>query len=155
MWAEGNRFVANSRYVHDRGQPLRHDQMTLRGFDQQLRGMVKMAVIYDDNFGFWDIDGPEERAFFEHVQRQSVYMRCGRCERRVRLMQPQILCATCISALECGAPASINEYDQPQSTTLELSPSVTTASSSPSLAASCWRGHRRNERMAAQRSTPL
>ena len=31
-----------------------------------------MAAAYDDNFGFWDIDEPEERAFFEHVQRQSV-----------------------------------------------------------------------------------
>jgi hypothetical protein len=28
-----------------------------------------MAVVYDDNFGFWDIDGPEESAFFKHVQR--------------------------------------------------------------------------------------
>ena len=119
MWAEGNLFVANSGYVRDRGRPLRHDQMTLRGFDQQLRGMVKMAVVYDDNFGFWDIDGPEESAFFKHVQRQSVYMRCGRCERRVRLMPPKIVCATCISALECGAPASIKEYDQSQSTILD------------------------------------
>ena len=93
--------------------------MTLRGFDQQLRGMVKMAVVYDDNFGFWDIDGPEESAFFKHVQRQSIYMRCGmrcgRCERPVRLMPRKIVCATCISALECGAPASIKEYDQSQS----------------------------------------
>jgi hypothetical protein len=93
--------------------------MTLRGFDQQRRGMVKMAVVYHDNFGFWDIDGPEESAFFKHVQRQSVYMRCGRCERRARLMRPKILCATCISALECGAPASIKEYDQSQSTILD------------------------------------
>jgi hypothetical protein len=93
--------------------------MMLRGFDQQLLGMVKMAVVYDDNFGFWDIDGPEESAFFKHVQRQSVYMRCGRCERRARLMQPKILCATCISALECGAPASIKEYDQSQSRILD------------------------------------
>jgi hypothetical protein len=26
-----------------------------------------MSAAYEDNFGFWDIDGPEERAFFEHV----------------------------------------------------------------------------------------
>ena len=32
--------------------------------------------VYEDNFGFWDIDGPEERALFEHVQRQSVYINC-------------------------------------------------------------------------------
>jgi hypothetical protein len=30
--------------------------------------------VYEDNFGFWDIDGPDERALFEHVQRQSVYI---------------------------------------------------------------------------------
>jgi hypothetical protein len=83
--------------------------------------MVNMTVVYDDNFGFWDIDGPEEIAFFEHIQLQSVYMRRGRCERRARLMPPKILCATCISALECGAPASIKEYDQPQSTILDSS----------------------------------
>ena len=121
MWAEGNLFVTNSGTSVTAGDPLCDDQMTLRGFDQQLRGMGKMTVVYDDNFGFWDIDGPEEIAFFEHVQRQSVYMRCGRCERRARLMPPKILCATCISALECGAPASIKEYDQPQSTILDSS----------------------------------
>jgi hypothetical protein len=27
---------------------------------------------YEDNFGFWDIDGQEEQAFFQYVQRQSV-----------------------------------------------------------------------------------
>jgi hypothetical protein len=45
--------------------------------------------VYEDNFGFWDIDGPEERALFEHVQRQSVYINCKRCERFVRLIPPQ------------------------------------------------------------------
>ena len=31
-----------------------------------------MATIYEHNFGFWEIDGQVEQAFFEHVQRQSV-----------------------------------------------------------------------------------
>jgi hypothetical protein len=31
--------------------------------------------VYEDNFGFWDTDGPEEQALFEHVQRQSVYIK--------------------------------------------------------------------------------
>jgi hypothetical protein len=30
-----------------------------------------MSAAYEDNFGFWDIDGPEERAFFEHIQRRA------------------------------------------------------------------------------------
>ena len=33
---------------------------------------AKMAVKYEDNFGFWEIDCPEEHAFFEHVKSQSV-----------------------------------------------------------------------------------
>jgi hypothetical protein len=67
-------------------------------------------AVYEDNFGFWDIDLPEERAFFQHVQRQSEYVTCERCERSVSLIPPKTLCATCVSALECGAPASIDEY---------------------------------------------
>jgi hypothetical protein len=66
-----------------------------------------MTATYDDNFGFWDIDEPEERAFFEHVQRESVGTICRRCERPVRLMPTKTLCASCVSALESGAPASI------------------------------------------------
>jgi hypothetical protein len=72
--------------------------------------MAKMAAAYDDNFGFWDIDGQEERAFFEHVQRQSVPAICRRCERPVRLMPAKTLCASCVSALETGAPTSMSEY---------------------------------------------
>ena len=70
--------------------------------------------VYEDNFGFWDIDGPEERALFEHVQRQSIYISCERCERSVRLIPPKTLCATCVSALESGAPASMSEYGYSQ-----------------------------------------
>ncbi len=69
-----------------------------------------MAAVYDDNFGFWDINGQEEQAFFEYVQRQSVQKTCDRCERRVRLMPPKTLCASCAAALEYGAPASISKY---------------------------------------------
>ena len=70
----------------------------------------KMATAYEDNFGFWRIDAQEEQAFFEHVQRQSVPTICRRCERPVRLMPTKRCCASCISALESGAPASISEY---------------------------------------------
>jgi hypothetical protein len=69
-----------------------------------------MAAVYEDNFGYWDVDGPEEAAFFEHVLRQSVPTVCQRCENPVRLMSPKIMCAPCVCALECGAPASIGEY---------------------------------------------
>ena len=76
---------------------------------------------YEDNFGFWDIDGPEERAFFQHIQRKSVLTVCGRCKCRVRLIPPKTLCASCFSALECGAPASMSEYGYSQTTLLDPS----------------------------------
>ena len=78
-----------------------------------------MAVVYEDNFGFWDADGPGERAFFEHIRRRSAPVNCKRCERAVRLMPGKTLCASCVSALECGAPASIDDYDQRKPTILE------------------------------------
>ena len=45
-----------------------------------------MAVKYEDNFGFWEIDCPEEHAFFENVKSQSVHAICQRCDPLVRLM---------------------------------------------------------------------
>jgi hypothetical protein len=69
-----------------------------------------MAAAYKDNFGFWLIDGPEERAFFEQVQRQSVSAICTRCERPVRLMPSKDPCAICFFAIECGAPTAMGEY---------------------------------------------
>jgi hypothetical protein len=68
------------------------------------------AAVYDDNFGFWDIDGQEEQAFFEYVQRQSTQKTCDRCEQQVRLMPSKTICASCVTALEYGAPASISKY---------------------------------------------
>jgi hypothetical protein len=67
-------------------------------------------LVYEDNFGFLNISEPEERTFFDFVRRQSVLMACERCERPVRLIPPKDLCASCVSALEYGAPASIKEY---------------------------------------------
>jgi hypothetical protein len=64
-------------------------------------------LVYEDNFGFSNVSEPEERAFFDFVRRQSVLMAC---ERPVRLIPPKALCASCVSALECGAPVSMKEY---------------------------------------------
>jgi hypothetical protein len=72
-------------------------------------GGVQMLV-YEENFGFWDISGPEERAFFDHVRLQGVLIACERCEKPVRLIPPKTLCASCVSALEYGAPISMKGY---------------------------------------------
>jgi hypothetical protein len=39
---------------------------------QRKEGSGNMSTIYEHNFGFWEIDGQVEQAFFEYVQRQSV-----------------------------------------------------------------------------------
>jgi hypothetical protein len=82
-----------------------------------------MAAAYEDNFGFWFIDGPEEQAFFEHVQRQSVDAVCKRCERPVRLMPERDVCALCVCAMEYGAPSSISEYGETEPKTRKPRPS--------------------------------
>jgi hypothetical protein len=67
-------------------------------------------LVYEDNYGFLNISEPEDKAFFDFVRRQSVLIACDRCERPVRLIPPKALCASCVSALEYGAPASMREY---------------------------------------------
>jgi hypothetical protein len=76
-------------------------------------------LVYEDNFGFWDIRGSEEQAFFDYVQRQGVLTACERCESPVRLIAAKTLCASCVSALEYGAPASMKEYGCSQKTLLD------------------------------------
>jgi hypothetical protein len=68
------------------------------------------TTVYEHNFGFWEIDGQVEQAFFEYVQRQSVQKTCDRCDRRVRLMPSKTLCASCVAALEFGAPTTMSRY---------------------------------------------
>ena len=69
-----------------------------------------MTILYDDNFGYWHVDDAEELAFLKYVQSQSVSRSCERCRGAVRLTPPKLLCAPCVSALECGAPLSIMDY---------------------------------------------
>ena len=73
-----------------------------------------MATIYEHNFGFWEIDGQVEQAFFEHVQRQSVHDNL-RALRGLPYgsMPPKTLCASCVSALEFGAPITMSRYRHP------------------------------------------
>jgi hypothetical protein len=80
-------------------------------------------LVYEDNFGFLNISEPEERAFFDYVQRQSVLMACERCEHPVRLIPPKALCASCVSALEYGAPVSMKEYGSQETLLDSASPS--------------------------------
>jgi ribosomal protein L37E len=71
-----------------------------------------MMASYEDNFGYWEIDSPDEAAFFVHVQNQSLSTICQRCKRSVRLMPIKAICAPCAFALEFGAPSSMRQYRQ-------------------------------------------
>jgi hypothetical protein len=90
-----------------------------------------MAAAYEDNFGFWFLDGPEERTFFEHVKRKSLSAICMRCERSVRLMPPKTLCATCVSSLEYGAPTAMSEYGDAEPKTGPMGTRAATPAGSP------------------------
>jgi hypothetical protein len=76
------------------------------------------TIIYEHNFGFWEIDCPEERAFFEHVKSQSVGATCKRCDRLVSLMPTKAMCSPCVSALEYGAPTVMSQYGRARSKTV-------------------------------------
>ena len=89
-------------------------------------------LAYEDNFGFWDIHESEEQAFFDYVQRRSVLIACERCERPVPLIPPKALCASCVSAVEYGAPASMKEYGS-QETLLDSAVRGAFFPSSPAL----------------------
>src|SRR5271154_2454627 len=106
-------------------------------------------LVYQHNFGFSSISEPEERAFFDFVRRQSVLTACERCERPVRLIPPKALCASCVSALEYGAPVSMREYGTQETHLDPIHP--------PCGALRCrvrqlcpWRDDSQNERISAQ-----
>jgi hypothetical protein len=113
-----------------------------------------MAAVYEDNFGFWNIDGPEERAFFEHIKRQSVYANCERCQRLVGLIPPKTFCASCVCAVECGAPLFMSEYDRDPPAILDPRGPTQRALRPRVWQLRARRGHRCDERMAAKGSSP-
>jgi hypothetical protein len=84
-------------------------------------------VVYDDNFGFWDIGGPEERAFFDHVQRHSVPIACERCEQPVRLMEEPMR-LLCLSARIWSAGFNERIWLQPKTAFGSYSSDVRVAS---------------------------
>ena len=65
-----------------------------------------MATYYDDNYGHWEnMDGPdgeENREFYKQVQKDSVWKKCSRCERRVKLRRDYSICNSCADKIERG-----------------------------------------------------
>ena len=66
-----------------------------------------MATLYDDNYGFYDQgDDPEEAVrFYKEVQADSVWKKCKRCGRRVKLRRDYAICNSCCERMERGLDA--------------------------------------------------
>jgi predicted amidophosphoribosyltransferase len=64
-----------------------------------------MPANYEDNFGFYSIeDDSDELAFFCYIKLKSMPKLCARCSQRVYLQPHKKMCATCLEAIEYGAP---------------------------------------------------
>lgn len=61
-----------------------------------------MASYYDDNYGWYEIDGPEDIEFYHRTQRESVTKRCKGCNRMVRIKPDYAYCNSCADKRERG-----------------------------------------------------
>jgi hypothetical protein len=59
-----------------------------------------MAMYYDDNYGFYEIDGPEDIEFYHHIQRESVSKKCQ--GGKVRIRRDYAYCNSCADKRERG-----------------------------------------------------
>ncbi len=60
-------------------------------------------IFADDNFGVWeDMDDPDNRAFYQQVQKESVWKKCEGCGRRVKLRPHYGYCDACATKREQG-----------------------------------------------------
>ncbi len=66
-----------------------------------------MATYHDDNFGRWeDMDDPENRAFYQRVQRTNIKKICQGCQRTVNLQPQYAYCNECADKIERGEDLS-------------------------------------------------
>ncbi len=61
-----------------------------------------MTLYYDDNFGEYDIDDPEDIEFYYQCQEKSVEKKCACCGRIVRILPQYDKCDSCARILEAG-----------------------------------------------------
>lgn len=57
---------------------------------------------YDDNFGHWEMNDPEDYEFYRRVQRTNVEKQCKQCGRTVRIQPHYAICNSCADAVERG-----------------------------------------------------
>jgi hypothetical protein len=68
---------------------------------------IQNTTLYEDNYGFYCVEEPDEEAFYVHIVKQSVAKKCSRCQKKVRLLKHIKMCASCSNAIEFGASESI------------------------------------------------
>ena len=62
-----------------------------------------MPLLYDDNYGFYeDADDPETREFYNQVQKNSVWKKCSKCGKKVKLRKDYSICNSCAEKMERG-----------------------------------------------------
>lgn len=61
-----------------------------------------MSRYYDDNFGEYDMEDEHDLEFYHQVQKESVWKKCDRCGRRVKLRPQYAICDSCATKLEQG-----------------------------------------------------
>lgn len=57
---------------------------------------------YDDNYGHYEIDGPEDVEFYFETQRKSVRKKCQGCGRTVKIKPEYGYCNSCADRMERG-----------------------------------------------------
>ena len=59
-------------------------------------------MVYDDNFGAYEIRDPEDLEFFREVQAPSVEKKCEGCGRKVSILPEHAYCNRCADLIEQG-----------------------------------------------------
>ena len=62
-----------------------------------------MPTHFDDNFGTWsDMDDPDMRSFYNHVQKTNIKKECSGCSRMVNIQPHYAYCNSCADKRERG-----------------------------------------------------
>ena len=61
-----------------------------------------MASYYDDNYGWYEIEGPEDVEFYHETQRRSVWKKCQGCGKKVKIKPEYGYCNSCAEKREKG-----------------------------------------------------
>lgn len=61
-----------------------------------------MALFYDDNYGWWEMEDADDYEHYRRTQRDSVMKKCKGCGKRVKILPQYAYCNTCATKIEQG-----------------------------------------------------